>query len=597
MYIKKIELKRFKQYVNSTIELRDGLSLLVGGNNSGKSSFLQALATWQFCKTLLEIEKGRTSWTTNARNQGLGLGIVDFTPMYIPSLSHLWTNLKSQKKTELDGYTLKINVFWDIDDGTERHLEIGLSLANDRLFIKTTSTNLTLNDLTDQEGKDTNNNIPQVAYLPPFAGITDRETKLSPAMRNRLIGQGLSGGVIRNSLYDIHVENSNRRIVLRGGKSKISTKDLALFRTTDSWEILQKTMMDLFSTKIEITPFNERYHSYLRVECIKGKAVDYQFTKLKDYNARDIMVEGSGFLQWLSVYTLALSEEFNVILLDEPDAHLHTQLQNNLTERLEDIACSRNKQVILATHSTELIRAYPAEKILCLEKAKGKYLNDDQGKISILSGIGTMYSPRMHKLMEKNRLLIVEGVSDERFLRLIFDRLEMKWPENIVVWYWTGKVSERYQLYKQLKKEISNLKALSIRDRDEEADATVGADLIDKIVTRPEADFIPLKWRRRHIENYLLDLNAIMVSAGKNADEVRSFFADNHAIALPEDITSSDVVMAIRDARGKEIMTKGVTSLKSAFGITRDDVLKNITKDNMCDDLKTFADTLTAFAL
>lgn len=42
------------------------------------------------------------------------------------------------------------------------------------------------------------------------------------------------------------------------------------------------------------------------------------------------MVEGSGFLQWLSVYTLALNPSINVLLLDEPDAHLHTTLQDHL---------------------------------------------------------------------------------------------------------------------------------------------------------------------------------------------------------------------------------------------------------------------------
>ncbi|HAV9412000.1 TPA: ATP-binding protein, partial [Escherichia coli] len=366
MYIKKVELKKFKKYKNSTIQLNDELSLLVGGNNSGKSSLLQAMATWQFCKTLLEIEKGRVSWTENATNQGVGLGIVDFTPMFIPSLSHLWTNLKSQKQTEDDGYTLKIKLFWDDSLKNEKFLEIGLSLANDRLFIKNTSSNLALQEIQNDDGSPNNENIPQIAYLPPFAGITDRESRLSPAMRNRLIGQGLSGGVIRNSIYDIHLENQNKRRRLKEGRNKIANKDLNLLRETDPWEILQKTLFDLFSLKLEVTPFNEQYHSYLKIECVAGVVNGYQFKKHKNFNARDIMVEGSGFLQWLSVYTLALSEEFNVILLDEPDAHLHTQLQKNLTERLEEITIKKGKQVLLATHSTELIRAYEPQKILAL---------------------------------------------------------------------------------------------------------------------------------------------------------------------------------------------------------------------------------------
>ncbi|EFB3555046.1 AAA family ATPase [Escherichia coli] len=592
MYIKKVELKKFKKYKNSTIQLNDELSLLVGGNNSGKSSLLQAMATWQFCKTLLEIEKGRVSWTENATNQGVGLGIVDFTPMFIPSLSHLWTNLKSQKQTEDDGYTLKIKLFWDDSLKNEKFLEIGLSLANDRLFIKNTSSNLALQEIQNDDGSPNNENIPQIAYLPPFAGITDRESRLSPAMRNRLIGQGLSGGVIRNSIYDIHLENQNKRRRLKEGRNKIANKDLNLLRETDPWEILQKTLFDLFSLKLEVTPFNEQYHSYLKIECVAGVVNGYQFKKHKNFNARDIMVEGSGFLQWLSVYTLALSEEFNVILLDEPDAHLHTQLQKNLTERLEEITIKKGKQVLLATHSTELIRAYEPQKILALSNSRGKYLGSDNEKIGLLSGIGTIFSPKIHKLTEDKRLLIVEGVSDERFLKKIFKKLELTWPKNIVTWLWTGKSSERFQLYKQLKNEIPDLKAISMRDRDDDSDHSVGADLKDKSTNHGDSDFLAMKWRRRHIENYFLDISAIARTAETSEEDIRNFFRDRHALAIPDSITSTDIAAALKDAHGKEIFISGENSLKHNFSITRDEVLEHMNKDEICDDIKYFCQCL-----
>ncbi len=592
MYIKKVELKKFKKYKNSTIQLNDELSLLVGGNNSGKSSLLQAMATWQFCKTLLEIEKGRVSWTENATNQGVGLGIVDFTPMFIPSLSHLWTNLKSQKQTEDDGYTLKIKLFWDDSLKNEKFLEIGLSLANDRLFIKNTSSNLALQEIQNDDGSPNNENIPQIAYLPPFAGITDRESRLSPAMRNRLIGQGLSGGVIRNSIYDIHLENQNKRRRLKEGRNKIANKDLNLLRETDPWEILQKTLFDLFSLKLEVTPFNEKYHSYLKIECVAGVVNGYQFKKHKNFNARDIMVEGSGFLQWLSVYTLALSEEFNVILLDEPDAHLHTQLQKNLTERLEEITIKKGKQVLLATHSTELIRAYEPQKILALSNSRGKYLGSDNEKIGLLSGIGTIFSPKIHKLTEDKRLLIVEGVSDERFLKKIFKKLELTWPKNIVTWLWTGKSSERFQLYKQLKNEIPDLKAISMRDRDDDSDHSVGADLKDKSTNHGDSDFLAMKWRRRHIENYFLDISAIARAAETSEEDIRNFFRDRHALAIPDSITSTDIAAALKDAHGKEIFISGENSLKHNFSITRDEVLEHMNKDEICDDIKYFCQCL-----
>jgi len=399
--------------------LIDNLSLVVGGNNSGKSSVLQALATWQFCKTLLEIEKGRKAWVLTERMQGIGMGIVDFTPMHVPSLSHLWTNLKSQKSKEADGYTLKIKVFWDAHSGEEKYLEIGMSLANDRLFIKTTETNLTLQEVLDQNGQPIDGNVPRIAYLPPFAGITDRETRLTPAMRERLIGQGLSGGVIRNALFDLYNVNRELRNKLGEGRSKIKSSDLALLRESDSWEILQKTMQKIFGTELKAIPFNERYHSYLKIECVKGQFENNKFTKFKNYNSRDLMVEGSGFLQWLSVYTLMLSPELDVILLDEPDAHLHPSLQQQLVNQLGKISGEKEKQVLLATHSTELIRSYEHDKILALRDGKGKYLSKQADKVGILAGIGAVHTPTLHSLIQHKRMLILEAESDSRFIQIL----------------------------------------------------------------------------------------------------------------------------------------------------------------------------------
>lgn len=591
MHIKTIELKRFKQFSSTSIDFKDGLSLIVGGNNSGKSSVLQALAAWQFCKTLLEIEKGRTSWTKDAKSQGIGMGIVDFTPMHIPSLSHLWTNLKSQKKDEEDGYTLKIKVVWDKDDGVERYLEIGLSLANDRLFIKATDTNIELEEVLDDDGTPIDINIPQIAYLPPFAGVTDRESRLTPAMRGRLIGQGLSGGVIRNAIFELHEQNRLERLRLRADRPKIKNTDLDNLRKTDPFEILQRTMQSIFGTELKIIPFNERYHSYLKIESVKGKIVDGKFKRFPNYSSRDLMVEGSGFLQWLSVYTLALSPEYNVVLLDEPDAHLHTLLQQQLTSELVNISDFMGKQVLLATHSTDLIRSYDFSKILSLKDRKGKYLTQDEDKVGILAGVGAIHTPKLHTLIEGKRMLIVEGVSDERFLKILATRAGVDWPKNLVCWTWTGKVAERKQLFMQLKKDIPELKAISIRDRDDEPDATVEASLFDKANPSKTAGFQALKWRRRHVENYLLNADVIARAAARTSAEIKEFM-EGHGLALPRDTKTTDVLMSIRDARGKELMIQGGNSVLDVFGVTRDQVAEAFKKEEVPDDIITFLKAL-----
>nr|WP_229426476.1 AAA family ATPase [Pseudoduganella violacea] len=345
----------------------------------------------------------------------------------------------------------------------------------------------------------------------------------------------------------MHEANKLERNRLRGEQSKLKSSDLKRLRETDPWELLQKALQETFGTELRITPFNERYHSYLRVESVKGEISEGQFKRYPSYSSRDLMVEGSGFLQWLSVYALALSPDIDVVLLDEPDAHLHPMLQQQLVSRLSKIADDKKKQILLATHSTELIRGYEFDKILALKKGKsGRYLGDDGAKIGVLAGIGAAHTPSLHALIQYKKMLIVEGVSDERFLRILCERLGEEWPKNLVAWYWTGKHSERWQLYRQLKAEIPDLMAISVRDRDDEADNSVDSELVD-IGFKAQVGYIALKWRRRHIENYLFSVSAIARSSGKSEQAVKDLFAE-HAIAIPDDATASDVAMGIREA-------------------------------------------------
>lgn len=586
MHIKKITLHRFKQFSDAEIKLDQGLSLVVGGNNSGKSSILQALATWQFCKTMLEIEKGRASWLQTKIKTGLGMGIADFTPMQIPSLTHLWTNLKANKTNEPDGYTLKIGVYWDLPDGNERHLEIGLSQANDRLFVRTTSTNLVAAEIVDPKGEPLDGNVPRVGYLPPFAGITDREGRLTPAMRERLIGQGLSGGVIRNVLFDLHEHNKGERDRLRGNGRKLKTSSLRWLRENDPWEILLRTMQSIFTTDLKVAPFNERFHSYLRIESVKGELKGDVFKRYPKYSPRDLMVEGSGFLQWLSVYALALSPEVDVVLLDEPDAHLNATLQRELLMSLGHVARIRKKQVLMATHSPELIRFYDHDKILAVTDRKAKYLQEEVGKVKVLGGIGTVHTPTLHSLMEHKRMLILEAESDLRILQLLAKRANFAWPKNIVPWYWTGSAGERQQLYLQLLSEIPGLKAISIRDRDDEPNGTVDENLIDKSFVSKQPDFKAMKWRRRHIENHLLCVSATARAAGRPEQDIVDFFTE-HALAVPADPTPSDVALPIRDAHGKELFLSG-NCISTRFNVTREDVAKSLTPAEVPQDMHTF---------
>lgn len=205
--IKKVELTRFKKYKSQKFLLRpNGLTLLVGGNNSGKSTLIHALSVWEFCKMILLHEKGREIFNQDEwkKGEGFGMSAEEFLPIAVPSLNHLWTNLKTQlspaeKEAWLDaypGYIMRIKCTWDYKDQIDRMLEIGLSVVNDRLFIRVTDSNLCSQD-----------HLLAVVYLPTFAGVLPKENKSTIAERRAFLGRGMAGSVIRNMIYDLYLED------------------------------------------------------------------------------------------------------------------------------------------------------------------------------------------------------------------------------------------------------------------------------------------------------------------------------------------------------------------------------------------------------
>ncbi|MVA81158.1 AAA family ATPase [Agrobacterium vitis] len=570
-----VSLIKFKRFNNTTFGLlSNGISFLAGSNNSGKSTLLQAIAVWEFCRSILENERGKQSLLAGYTGQGLGLSAEEFSPISVASLKHLWTNLTTQNIGQ-DGYSLAIECKWHDTANSEKSLKLALALANDRLFVKQVSSNLVTGDT-----------LPTVAYLPPFAGIVSRENKMSAADRRSMVGRGLAGGIIRNLLLDMQSENERKRTAFKVGRTKIKNSDLAALRRDDPWEILQFTMAKIFGVQLVVEPFNELFHTAIRVECVKGVLDGTKFTRYKNFKSRDLMAEGSGFLQWLSVYVLALSPNVRTLLLDEPDAHLHPSLQAHLVEALGEIVRNTGKQVLMATHSTEILRWADPKNIMQFHDNHGRYLVEPEQKIRLFLGLGSDYAPKLDPLRKFKRMLIVENDSDARMLKELAGRAGLDWPANLVVWPWTGSSNERKNLFLQLKSEVPHLKAISIRDRDDQTLDTIDiATLRDKSNNFEDPGMMIRVWRRRHIENYLLCPTAIARASEKTIDEVNAFLA-THALTITTNFTDKQVPAVLLDARGKEITQKNQDSIQRTFGTTPIKIAQAMNADEVCEDVK-----------
>lgn len=511
--ITSIELRRFKRFEERKISISgSGTTLLAGPNNSGKSTLLHALAVWSFCVFVLRRGKGDEAICDGYSGQGYGISDDDFNPINLPDLKHLWYGLKTQIPGE-EGYSLSIKLNWNHPDEGAHHLRVSLSLTNDRLFIRADESSLVNCDA-----------LPEVVYLPPVAGLDAKEAFATPALRRAMLGRGLAGSVLRNVLFDLWRANDLKREELKAGKAKITASDLRKLRETDPWELLQSTLRKTFSFELLVAEYDETYHTTLQAF---AQPVKYDEASKRYRNAgakRDLMVEGAGALQWICVYAYAVNPDTDVLLLDEPDAHLHSSLQNVLIDALDVLISTTDKQVLIATHSREVLLGAPLGKIISFEKSKPRYLSSEADRVRMFSGLGESYDPFIDRVRKAKRIIFVENESDWRALQAIANVLDRP-LSNIEPYATTDSHRDRRKFFQKLEKGIPGIRALSLRDRDgADLNTVCEQTLRDKSDSHGLTNFSSRTLRRRELENYALVPNCLARTLGIAESEIQTWW-------------------------------------------------------------------------
>ena len=80
----------------------------------------------------------------------------------------------------------------------------------------------------------------------------------------------------------------------------------------------------------------------------------------------DIIAGGSGFHQALTLLAFFYGYEPTTILLDEPDAHLHVNLQREILDYFKEKSLKKGTQFLIATHAEEFARGVDASQIVSL---------------------------------------------------------------------------------------------------------------------------------------------------------------------------------------------------------------------------------------
>ena len=128
--IKSVTIKNLKSIKEETYSFTS-FDLLVGMNNSGKSTILQALAIWQYCVDEFSRVKRKGS-------SAIQIVLPNFTALPLPEFNLLWTGKVEREYPQKDGKKkqefiyIEIIVKWEIPGGEE---EFGISLRYQSLFV------------------------------------------------------------------------------------------------------------------------------------------------------------------------------------------------------------------------------------------------------------------------------------------------------------------------------------------------------------------------------------------------------------------------------------------------------------------------------
>jgi hypothetical protein len=466
--ITRLTLNNFKS-VRETVYDFTRFDLLVGRNNSGKTTILQALAIWQFC--IDEFHRSKRSGS-----KGIQVVLPNFTALPLPEFNLLWKDKSDRHWPTVDGkktqeyILIKIRVEWQCATGECESFGVDLRYHSPQTIYTIPSDGWAKFRECEKKG-----DLPKIAYVPPFSGLEPMEKWLDVSPLRQQVGKGQPGSVLRNLLLRVCPPP------VRGADGR-KPKD---YRPPADWQELSKMIERWFTVTIREPKYESEKDVYITVEYLQNG---------KDY---DIIAGGSGFHQILTLLAFLYGYKPTTILLDEPDAHLYVNLQRQILDYFNRKSIEKNVQFLIATHAEEFARGVDAGQIVSLLSQVPTRI---QSTPEVLRAMAEVSNEEIAQLMISPFILYVEGESDARILRAwatqcgalsAMDKVYFKLMGGGNKLEMKKKSDEHFSALKQI---IPGVSRLMLFDYDD-----------DKTAYHPPPDNLSLaEWKRKNIENYLL---------------------------------------------------------------------------------------------
>lgn len=239
----------------------------------------------------------------------------------------------------------------------------------------------------------------------------------------------------------------------------------------------------------------------------------------EDRIPREIYWAGFGFQVWCQMLTFIVkNRNSSLFLIDEPDIYLHSDLQRQLLGILKALG----PDIILATHSTEMISEADLGDILLINKSNrsAKRIKDPTQLREIFQVLGSNLNPVLTQIAKSKRVLFVEGKDFLIFSKIarVLEKNQIANRSDFAVVPVEGFNPTRLRAFKDGIEKTIGSKVLSavIFDKDYRSDNEVKEELNDL----KKGNFFAHIHNCKEVENFLLVPTALDKAIKRRLEEV-----------------------------------------------------------------------------
>ena len=463
-----LEIENFKRFgERQRIEL-DHPAVLIGPNNCGKTSAIQALALWsQAVRTWYEVRKGSSAKERTATS----LNRLNIVAVPVRRTRYFWHNTHVRRGNKDIALVITVGIEFL---GQVIPLAMRFRNQGDELVYCSPEP-----DVVERLDLIAHAARVKVELLYPMSGLETEEPLLQPGRIDVLLGQGQTAQVLRNLCLMVERQSP------------------------EDWARIASLMKRLFHIDLSAPR-----------ETSRG-SVELQYRQPGVKEVLDVSSSGRGFQQMLLIFAYLYAHKGSVLMVDEPDAHLEILRQKQVYVLLRDIAADNGSQVVMVTHSEVILDEALDKNLTLLMDGQADDLARKQDIKNSLKHFGAAHYV---KARERGYVLYVEGGTDIDMLRamatLLGHRAAEVWDERINTFY----VQNNYPLqdsdaelarveggfgvtpaqhFHGLRALVPGLKGLAILDND-------GRDSPRPRSDTQTSDLTVVHWRRYEAENYFV---------------------------------------------------------------------------------------------